>query len=240
MAGVNLPRKVAGLLMAKEVEYFSKVLETPEPPVLAILGGAKVADKISVIYNLLDKVDEMYIGGGMAFTFLNVLKGTKIGKSLFDGTSTGLVKVYKKKGDRRGVTIHLPVDYICAKSIDSTETTIIDGDIPDDLAGFDIGPKSSEELAALIKRSKTVLWNGPLGVFEQDQFAVGTGACVAACTEACAAGSTIICGGGETVMAFEKFNAKDKISHVSTGGGASLELLEGKEMPGILFLDERK
>jgi len=240
MAGVSLTPKVAGLLMAKEVEYFSKLLENPERPVLAILGGAKVADKIGVIYNLLDKVDEMYIGGGMAFTFLKVLKGLEIGKSIFDGSSTGLVKVYKKKGDKRGVTIHLPVDYVCAPSIDSTETKVIEGAIPADLAGFDIGPKSSAELREIILRSKTILWNGPLGVFEKPQFAEATAKCVDACVEASAKGTSVICGGGETVMAFEKNNATDKVSHVSTGGGASLELLEGKEMPGILFLDERQ
>ena len=239
MAGVNLSPKVAGLLMAKEVEYFSKLLETPEHPVLAILGGAKVADKIGVIYNLLDKVDEMYIGGGMAFTFLKVLQGLDIGKSIFDSASTGLVKVYKKKGDKRGVTIHLPVDYVCAPSISSTETTVVEGAIPADLAGFDIGPKSSAQLREIILRSKTILWNGPLGVFEQEQFSEGTKKCVEACVEASANGTSVICGGGETVMAFERNNATDKVSHVSTGGGASLELLEGKEMPGILFLDEK-
>ena len=239
MTGVAISPKVAGLLMAKEVDYFSRLLEKPERPVLAILGGAKVADKIGVIYNLLDKVDEMYIGGGMAFTFLKVLQGLEIGKSLFDESSTGLVKVYKKKADKRGVKLIFPVDYVCANAIDSTDTKVYDETtgIPADLAGFDIGPKSVEQVKAAIARCKTVLWNGPLGVFEKEQFMAGTMGAVEGCVNS---GATVICGGGETVMAVEKYGAKDKIAHVSTGGGASLELLEGKEMPGILVLDEKQ
>eukprot|EP00727_Mastigamoeba_balamuthi_P009282 m51a1_g4977 putative glyceraldehyde-3-phosphate dehydrogenase + kinase (762) ;mRNA; f:27597-30290 len=241
MTGINLPVKVAGLLMAKEVEYFSRLLENPTRPVLAVLGGAKVADKIGVIYNLLDKVDEMYIGGGMCFTFLKVLQNAQIGKSLFDANSVGIVKVYKKKADRKGVKLLFPSDFVCSTGISDTTTQVVDlaAGIPDSLAGLDIGPKSSAELAAAIQRSKTVLWNGPMGVFEVDAFAAGTHAAVDACVAATAAGASVILGGGETVMAAEKWNAAQKISHASTGGGASLELLEGKEMPGILALDER-
>jgi phosphoglycerate kinase len=241
MTGITLPIKVAGLLMAKEVEYFSKLLENPVKPVLAVLGGAKVADKIGVIYNLLDKVDEMYIGGGMCFTFLKVLNNANIGKSLFDANSVGLVKVYKKKADKRGVKLTFPVDFICSTGKDDKKTSVIEiaAGIPDTLAGLDIGPKSAEQLQAAIARSKTVLWNGPMGVFEVDEFSAGTKATVDACIAATSAGASVILGGGETVMAAEKWKAMDKVSHVSTGGGASLELLEGKEMPGILYLDEK-
>lgn len=241
MTGVTLPIRVAGLLMAKEIDYFSRLLERPEKPVLAILGGAKVADKIGVIYNLLEKVDEMYIGGGMCFTFLKVLANTQIGKSIFDASSTGLVKVYRKKADKRGVRLIFPVDFVCAADKDSKDTTVrtaAEG-IPENLAGFDIGPQSRAELAAAIGRARTILWNGPMGVFENPQFEAGTKACVDACIEASARQAAVIAGGGETVMAAEKWNAMERLSHVSTGGGASLELLEGKEMPGISYLDER-
>lgn len=242
MTGVQLPIKVSGLLMAKEVDYFSKLLEKQEHPVLAILGGAKVADKIGVIYNLLDKVDEMYIGGGMCFTFLKVLQNAGIGKSLFDSNSVGLVKVYKKKADKRGVKLIFPTDVVCATGIDETTTQVLDvsAGIPDTLAAFDIGPKSAEELKAAIARSKTILWNGPMGVFEKDQFAAGTKAALDACVDATSKGAAVIIGGGDSVLAAEKWKAVDKLAHVSTGGGASLELLEGKEMPGILYLDEKK
>jgi phosphoglycerate kinase len=241
MTGVQLPIKVAGMLMAKEVDYFSKLLENPQRPVLAILGGAKVADKIGVIYNLLDKVDEMYIGGGMAFTFIKVLQNAGIGKSLFDANSVGLVKVYRKRAEKKGVKLSFPVDVVCAETIESTATTIVPATaIPDNMAGFDMGPKSIEELKAAIARSRTILWNGPMGVFERDQFAAGTKAAIEACVAASASGAAVIVGGGDSVLAAEKWNAVDKLAHVSTGGGASLELLEGKEMPGILYLDEKK
>lgn len=241
MTGVSITPKVAGLLMAKEIKNFAKLMEKPEKPVLAILGGAKVADKIGVIYNLMDKVDMMYIGGGMCFTFLSVLNGSKVGKSILDPASTGLVKVYRKKAERKGVKMVFPTDFVCADKKEATETSVVDiaGGIPDSLAGFDIGPQSSKQLAHMISQARTILWNGPMGVFETDQFAQGTKACLDACVSASSQGATVICGGGETVMAVEKYNAMDKITHVSTGGGASLELLEGKEMPGILFLDEK-
>ena len=239
MTGEDLPVKVAGLLMAKEITSFTKLLEHPTKPILAIMGGAKVADKIGVIYNMLDRVDEMYVGGGMCFTFLQQCEGVKIGKSLLDENSVNLVKVYKRKAERQGVKFTLPVDYVCAKGIGETETRVCAKDIPDDMMGLDIGPESIKQLIAAVKRAKTILWNGPMGVFEQPQFANGTKALVEALKDATANGATVIFGGGETVMAAEKWDAVGKVSHVSTGGGASLELLEGREMPGILVLDEK-
>lgn len=242
MTGVTLTPKVAGLLMGKEVEYFSKLLENPARPVLAILGGAKVADKIGVIYNLLDKVDEMFIGGGMCFTFQQVLNKMNIGKSLFDGNSVGLVKVYKKKADKKGVKLMFPTDFVCAEKMAADAAVSVckaEAGIPANLAGFDMGPDSIKTLSDAIARAKTIIWNGPMGVFEIDQFANGTKLIIEACIKASASGTAVIVGGGETVMAAEKWNAMDKLSHVSTGGGASLELLEGREMPGILALDEK-
>eukprot|EP01107_Rhizomastix_libera_P016602 TRINITY_DN6_c0_g1_i2.p1 TRINITY_DN6_c0_g1~~TRINITY_DN6_c0_g1_i2.p1 ORF type:complete len:773 (+),score=220.55 TRINITY_DN6_c0_g1_i2:2-2320(+) len=242
MTGVALPMKVAGLLMEKEITYFSKLLENPTGPVLAIMGGAKVADKIGVIYNMLDRVNEMYIGGGMCFTFKKMVEGMSIGKSLLDNDSVNLVKVYKKKADKKGVKMTFPVDFVCATGFDEVKTTVFSDKqgIPADQLGLDIGPESIKQLIEAVKRAKTILWNGPMGVFEKDQFAEGTKQLVLALIEATKNGATVIFGGGETVMAAEKWDAMDKVSHVSTGGGASLELLEGKEMPGILALDEKK
>lgn len=243
MTGVKLTPKVAGLLMGKEVEYFSKLLENPARPVLAILGGAKVADKIGVIYNMIDKVDELFIGGGMCFTFMNVIDKVSIGKSLFDANSVGLVKVYKKKADRQRVKLSFPTDWVCAERMaPDAATKLCDATtgIPADLAGFDMGPQSIATLKVAIARAKTIIWNGPMGVFEMGVFENGTKEIMEACVAASAAGTTVIVGGGETVMAAEKWGAMEKISHVSTGGGASLELLEGREMPGILALDEKQ
>lgn len=242
MTGVNLPVKVAGLLMEKEITYFSKLLEHPTAPVLAIMGGAKVADKIGVIYNMLDKVNEMYIGGAMCFTFLKECENVKIGKSLLDTNSVNLVKVYKRKAERQNVNFVLPVDFVCAESFDATESKVFDKatGCPDNMLGLDIGPESVKQLIECVKRAKTILWNGPMGVFEKPQFENGTKALVEALKEATANGATVIFGGGETVMAAEKWDATGKVSHVSTGGGASLELLEGREMPGILVLDEKQ
>lgn len=242
MTGVKLTPKVAGLLMGKEVSYFSKLLENPARPVLAILGGAKVADKIGVIYNMIDKVDELFIGGGMCFTFQSVIDKINIGKSLFDANSVGLVKVYKKKADKKGVKLSFPTDWVCAENMNegvATQVCTAQTGIPATLAGFDIGPGSIAALKASIARARTIIWNGPMGVFEKLVFEEGTKATMMACIEASASGTTVIVGGGETVMAAEKWGAMEKLSHVSTGGGASLELLEGREMPGILALDEK-
>lgn len=242
MTGVTIAPKVAGLLMGKEVSYFSKLLENPARPVLAIMGGAKVSDKIGVIYNLIDKVDEMFVGGGMCFTFLSVLNKMNIGKSLFDENSTGLVRVYKKKADKKGVKLQFPVDWVCAEKMDASAPTQIctaEAGIQAPLAGFDMGPKSIQLLLEAVARAKTIIWNGPMGVFEMTPFENGTKAIIEGCVKASAAGTAVIVGGGETVMAAEKWEAMDKLSHVSTGGGASLELLEGREMPGILALDEK-
>eukprot|EP01105_Mastigella_eilhardi_P014005 TRINITY_DN318_c0_g1_i4.p1 TRINITY_DN318_c0_g1~~TRINITY_DN318_c0_g1_i4.p1 ORF type:complete len:767 (-),score=260.46 TRINITY_DN318_c0_g1_i4:1328-3628(-) len=242
ITGIDLKPKVAGLLMAKEVEYFSKLLENPTRPVLAILGGAKVADKIGVIYNLLDNVDMMYVGGGMCFTFAHVLNKIEIGNSLFDANSVGLVKVYKKKADKRGVKLEFPCDFVVAEKMEKgVKTEIVDAaaGIKKPLAGFDMGPKSIAMLKGMIGKAKTIIMNGPLGVFEIDEFATGTKEITLALADACAKGATVIIGGGESVMAVEKYGCFDKLSHVSTGGGAALELLEGREMPGILALDEK-
>ncbi len=241
MVGVDLPR-ASGFLMQKELEYFGKALSNPERPFLAILGGAKVADKIQLIENLLDKVDLMIIGGGMAYTFKKVVYGMEIGKSLYDEEGAKIVEGLVKKAEAKGVELVFPVDYVTGDKFgeDSTVGAADDASgIPADLEGFDCGPKSREKFAEAVKKSKTIVWNGPVGVFEFDIFAEGTKAVAAAVVEATKNGATSIIGGGDTATAAMKFDVEDKVSHVSTGGGASLELLEGKNLPGVAALTDK-
>ena len=239
MVGVDLPVKAAGLLLQKELAYFGKALENPERPFLAILGGAKVSDKIMLIENLLDKVDEMIIGGGMAYTFKKTCFGMKIGKSLFDQAGSEIAHDILKKAEEKGVKLHFPVDFVVGDKFGAdanVSAATEESGIADDLEGFDCGPKTREKYAEIVKRAKTICWNGPVGVFEFDVFAGGTKSLAAAAAEATANGATVIIGGGDTATAAKKFGVADKVSHVSTGGGASLELLEGKDLPGVSAL----
>ncbi len=222
-----------GLLMQRELDAFQKVLETPSRPFVAILGGAKVSDKLPVIENLLPKVDTLIVGGAMAYTFL-VQQGRKVGKSLVEkdlvdaaGKVLAMCKAQKK-------SLLLPVDHVCAAEFKAdSKASVHAGDIPDGLMGLDIGPKTIESYVAAIKGSKTVVWNGPMGVFEMDAFCKGTEAVAKAVASS---GAFTVVGGGDSVAAAEKTGVVSKLSHVSTGGGASLELLEGKVLPGVAAL----
>jgi phosphoglycerate kinase len=237
MVGVDLPVRAAGLLLEKELSYFAKALESPAKPFLAILGGAKVSDKIQLIANLLDKVDAMIIGGGMAFTFAKVLNGMEIGSSLFDEEGAKIVADLAAQAKEKGVELHLPVDFVAAdKFAADAATQICEDSIPAGWMGLDCGPKSLAKFQDVIRSSKTIVWNGPAGVFEFDAFAKATRGMLEAAADATAAGSTVIIGGGDTATAAAKFGFEDKVSHVSTGGGASLELLEGKNLPGVAAL----
>ncbi|XP_071470032.1 phosphoglycerate kinase 2-like [Marmota flaviventris] len=236
MVGVNLPQKAAGFLMKKELEYFAKALENPERPFLAILGGAKVADKIQLIKNMLDKVNQMIIGGGMAFTFLKVLHNMEIGASLFDEEGAKIVKEIMAKAEKNGVKITFPVDFITADKFDehaNTGSATVESGIPDGWMGLDCGPESIKKNAQVVSEAKLIIWNGPLGVFEWEAFAKGTKALMDEIVKATSQGSVTIIGGGDAATCCAKWNTEDKVSHVSTGGGASLELLEGKSLPGV-------
>ena len=242
VVGVDLPEKVAGFLMQKELDAFAAVLNSPKRPLLAILGGAKIADKIPLIRNLIETADEIIIGGGMAYTFKKVLENMPIGNSLFDPEGAKIVAEWMEKAKARGVQIHLPVDFITATAFSpDAETGHADdkAGIPDGLEGLDCGPKSREIFAAAIARAKTIIWNGPAGVFEFEKFAEGTKAMAAAVAQATATGAITIVGGGDTATAAKKFGVADKVTHCSTGGGASLELLEGKALPGVTALSDK-
>ena len=242
VVGVDLPEKVAGFLMQKELEAFAAVLDNPKRPLLAILGGAKIADKIPLIRNLIDTADEIIIGGGMAYTFKKVLENMPIGNSLFDPEGAKIVAELMDKANARGVKIHLPVDYVTADKFSPDATTGAADDangIPDGLEGLDCGPKSRQIFADAIARAKTIIWNGPAGVFEFEKFAEGTKSMAAAVAEATQAGAITVVGGGDTATAAKKFGVAEKVSHCSTGGGASLELLEGKSLPGVAALSEK-
>nr|CAG8612187.1 5250_t:CDS:10 [Entrophospora candida] len=243
MVGVNLPIRAAGFLLKKELDFFGKALENPERPFLAILGGAKVSDKIKLIDNLLDKVNSMIITGGMVFTFKKTLGNVEIGKSLFDEDGAKIVGQIVEKAKKNNVDLVFPIDYITADKFDPNANTGYATDetgIPENWLGLDSGEKSNEIFRNTILKAKTILWNGPTGVFEFEKFANGTKYALDAVVEATKNGATTIVGGGDTATAVAKWNSEDKISHVSTGGGASLELLEGKELPGVTALSEKQ
>lgn len=242
MVGIELPQKAAGFLVKKELEYFAKALESPERPFLAILGGAKVSDKIQLIDNLIPKIDILIIGGGMAFTFKKTLEGMSIGDSLFDEPGSKNVADLMEKANKNNVEVVLPVDFVIAdkflKDAKTGYTTDADG-IPDGWIGLDCGGKSIESCKQAISKAKTILWNGPPGVFEFEKFANGTKAVLDAVVQAAQNGTTVIIGGGDTATVAAKYGVEDKLSHVSTGGGASLELLEGKNLPGVAALSSK-
>ncbi|MBM7605962.1 phosphoglycerate kinase [Metabacillus crassostreae] len=229
---------VAGFLMEKELEVLGKALNDPERPFTAIIGGAKVKDKIGVIDNLLNKVDNIIIGGGLAYTFIKAL-GHDVGKSLLEEDKVDLAKSFLDQAKEKGVNFYMPVDIVVADDFSNdANTKIVSIDsIPSDWEGLDCGPKSREIYADVIKNSKLVIWNGPMGVFELDAFAGGTKAVAEALAEANDTYSVI--GGGDSAAAVEKFNLADKMSHISTGGGASLEFMEGKVLPGVLALNDK-
>jgi len=228
---------VSGFLVEKEIEYFQKVLTNPEKPFLFLLGGAKVADKIPVIENMMDKASTIIIGGAMAYTFLKA-KGFDIGSSRFEQEMAETVRVILEKAAEKGVEIVLPVDHVITDNIETcSNIRITEGaSIEDGFMGVDIGPKTINLFMEEIKTAKTIVWNGPVGIFENDRFANGT----KAMADAIAGSEAVsVIGGGDTAAAVSKFNVADKMSHISTGGGASLEYLEGKTLPGIAALTDK-
>ncbi|RKL63988.1 phosphoglycerate kinase [Thermoanaerobacteraceae bacterium SP2] len=227
----------AGYLMKKEIEVMGKALENPERPFVAILGGAKVGDKIGVIQNLLTKVDSLLIGGGMAYTFLKSM-GYEIGKSLLEQDKIELAADLLKQARERGVNLLLPDDVVVTTELKQGVpfSTVPISEIPEDLMGVDIGQKTREKFAKVIKDAKTVVWNGPMGVFEIREFAQGTLAVARAMAES---GAVTIIGGGDSAAAVEQLGFADAMTHISTGGGASLEFLEGKELPGVAVLNDK-
>lgn len=238
-AGVaeKLP-SVAGFLMEKEIDVLGKALENPERPFTAIIGGAKVKDKIGVIENLLEKVDNLIVGGGLAYTFIKA-QGHEIGKSLLEEDKIELAKEFMAKAKEKGVNFVLPVDAVVADDFSETANTkaVPIDQIPSDWEALDIGPATREKYSKIVKESKLIIWNGPMGVFEMDAFANGTKAVAEALAET--DGYTVI-GGGDSAAAVEKFGLAEKMDHVSTGGGASLEFMEGKVLPGVAALDDKE
>ncbi|MGI6214385.1 MAG: phosphoglycerate kinase, partial [Christensenellales bacterium] len=228
---------VSGFLIEKEIKFLGEAVENPERPFVAILGGAKVSDKIGVIENLLNKVDVLIIGGGMAYTFIKA-QGGSIGKSLLEEDKIDLALSLIKQAKEKNVKLLLPKDVVIADAFDNNANTrtVPAGEIPDDWQGLDIGEKTREMFAEEIKKAKTVVWNGPMGVFEMPKFAGGTKAVAEAMAEC--KGVTIV-GGGDSAAAVESLGFGDKISHISTGGGASLEFLEGKVLPGVAALTDK-
>jgi phosphoglycerate kinase len=242
MVGVDLPQKASGFLMKKELDYFAQALEDPKRPFLAILGGAKVSDKIQLIDNLLGKVNSLIICGGMAFTFKKTLDGVKIGNSLFDEAGSKQCADLVEKAKKNNVKLVFPTDYITADKFDKDAKTghATDSEgVPDGWMGLDCGDDSIKLYKEAIDEAQTILWNGPPGVFEFEAFANGTKKTMDAAVEAAQAGKIVIIGGGDTATVAAKYGVEDKLSHVSTGGGASLELLEGKELPGVTALSSK-
>ena len=228
---------VAGYLIGKELDIMGKALTNPVRPFVAILGGAKVKDKIGVITNLIDKVDALLIGGGMAYTFIKA-QGGEVGNSLLDEERIGLAKELMDKAAAKGVKLILPVDNVIGDAFDNDchQQVVESGKIPEGWEGLDIGPKTCEQFAEVIRTAKTVVWNGPMGVFEMPNFAKGTIAVAKALAESDAIS---IIGGGDSAAAIEQLGFADKVTHISTGGGASLEFLEGKVLPGIAALEDK-
>ena len=241
MVGVDLPVKVSGFLVKKELGYFTKAFDHINRPYLGILGGAKVADKIPIINNFLEKVDQLIICGGMAYTFLAASKDMKIGKSLFDASKVDMCKELLKKAEDKKVEILLPFDFVCADKFGedaNTQVVTLEQGIPDGWEGVDCGPATSAAWREKILAAKTIMWNGPAGVFEIDKFSTGTKRLCEAVAEATEKGVLTIVGGGDTPTALKKFGLDKKVSHISTGGGASLELLQGLPLPGVQNLDD--
>lgn len=234
IAGCFEGARAFGSVMAREIENINKALHSKEKPVTAIVGGAKVSSKIGVIEHLLSKVDNLVIGGGMAHTF-NKAKGAKVGKSLVENEYLELAKRIMKEAQERKVEILLPTDSLNASDFNNEAVTGVSAAdaIPDAEMGLDIGPKSKEALREVLMASRVIIWNGPMGVFEMENFASGTEVTAKILAEATAAGAFTLVGGGDSVAAINKFNLADEVSYVSTGGGAMLEYLEGKELPGI-------
>ena len=238
--GVSLPQKAAVFLMEAELKAFAAVLDHPKRPLLAILGGAKIADKIPLIKNLIERADEIIIGGGMAFTFKKVLKGMEIGDSLFDAEGAKIVPELAAKAQARGVKLIFPVDYVCADKFSPDAATRSADDasgIPPGWMALDAGPRSIALYREAVLGAGTIIWNGPSGVFEFEKFSGSTRAMAEAVAEATAKGAVTVVGGGDTATAAKKFKVAAKVTHCSTGGGASLEFLEGKILPGVAFLE---
>ena len=234
-----LSPSVAGYLIEKELNYLQEAIENPQRPLAAIIGGSKVSSKIGVIETLLEKCDKLLIGGGMIFTFYKA-QGLSVGNSLVEDDKLDLAKSLQAKAAEKGVDFLLPSDVVVADKFDkeaNSQTTSVES-IPDGWMGLDIGPESVKAFQAALSDCKAVIWNGPMGVFEFDKFAVGTEAIARSLADLTGTGATTIIGGGDSVAAVEKVGVAEKMSHISTGGGASLELLEGKELPGIVALDE--
>ncbi|MFZ2905645.1 MAG: phosphoglycerate kinase [Cyclobacteriaceae bacterium] len=231
--------KCAGLVMAAELANAKKVLENAERPFTAIMGGAKISDKILIIEKMLDTVNHLIIGGGMAYTFFKALGGN-IGKSLVEEDKLNLAKTLIKKAKEKGVELHLPIDSVIADKFDNAANTAISNNnaIKDGWMGLDIGPQASRVFAGVIEKSKTILWNGPMGVFEMSAFENGTKSVAEAVVNATAKGAFSLIGGGDSAAAVAKFGVEDKVSYVSTGGGALLEYFEGKVLPGVKALEE--
>ncbi|MBW4578168.1 MAG: phosphoglycerate kinase [Tildeniella nuda ZEHNDER 1965/U140] len=230
---------VAGLLIEKELQFLQDAIENPQRPLAAIVGGSKVSSKITVIETLLDKVDKLLIGGGMIFTFYKA-RGLNVGKSLVEEDKLELAKALEAKAKAKGVDLLLPTDVVIADNFaaDANAQTVSVENIPDGWMGLDIGPDSVKVFQEALSTCKSVIWNGPMGVFEFDKFAVGTEAIARTLADLTKTGTTTIIGGGDSVAAVEKVGVAEQMSHISTGGGASLELLEGKELPGIAALDD--
>merc|ERR1719158_1221899 len=238
MVGEGFDIKATGDLMSAELDAFAKVLDNPQKPVLAILGGAKVTDKIQLIFNMVDKV---IIGGGMAFTFLKVNDGMSVGSSLYDEDGAKTVPDIMAKSKEKNVEIILPVDFTIASTFgedgEVKEATKEEG-IPDGFMGLDCGPKTNELNKAAVDASKTIIWNGPMGVFEMGKFEGGTKSLMDAVVAATKGGAVSVIGGGDTATACKKYKTIDLVTHCSTGGGASLELMEGKVLPGVAALSD--
>jgi phosphoglycerate kinase len=230
-------KSAAGLLMEKEIEYLGRAMSHPEKPFIAILGGAKVSDKIAVIQSLLNKVDSLIIGGAMAYTFLKA-QGQPVGKSRVEDDKLDLANQILQAAKKRNVKFLLPVDHVVADHIDLNARAQTVKTIPDGLMGLDIGPESVELFSEEVSRAATIVWNGPMGVFEMSPFAKGTFKVAHAVADN--AGATSIVGGGDSVAAVKAAGVADKISHISTGGGASLEFLEGKQLPGVVALTDKR